>query len=36
MAADDLLGAHRHLRVDTVALQPHAAADLVVAWLASH
>jgi len=36
MAADGLLGAHRHLRVDTVALQPHAAAEHVVAWLASH
>jgi hypothetical protein len=33
--ADDVLGAHRHLRIDTDRLGPGAAADRVLGWLAS-
>jgi hypothetical protein len=31
--ADALLGRHRHLRVDTVATDPAAAAERILAWL---
>jgi AAA domain len=33
VAADDVLGAHRHLRLDNRAPDPQATADQVVAWL---
>jgi hypothetical protein len=36
MAADAVLGAHRHLRLDNGAPEPHAAAEQVVAWLAAN
>jgi hypothetical protein len=36
MAADSLLGAHRHLRVDNRGPDPDAAADRIVAWLGSN
>jgi hypothetical protein len=33
MAADPVLAAHRHLRLSTQELDPHAAAARIVAWL---
>ncbi len=36
MAADAVLGAHRHLRLDNGAADPQATAERVVAWLAGN
>jgi hypothetical protein len=34
MAADAVLGAHRHLRMDNQHLGPESAAERIVAWVA--
>jgi hypothetical protein len=36
LPADVVLGAHRHLRLDTRQLHPDEAAERIVAWLAAN